>query len=261
MSANTEIEPRPNSTTASSTTESSLPEQTSEVLTGGLSAGLSSSGTDTAEFPYKAISRGAVVAIVMAVLAIPGLISEFAPLLALCILGLIGAIVAMRSIRRYPEEFSGRGLAMAGMVVNAVLLFGGVGMHVYTYMTEVPDGYTRVKFHELQQDSLGNNVQRPTEKAIEVHDQDIFLKGYIHPSSGSGLLKHFILVPDLGTCCFGGQPESSDMVEVTLSGGQSTVANLRKKKLAGKFRVNQAPQSLTDFDNSVFYRLRADQIK
>ena len=224
-------------------------------------SGLSSVGTDAVDFPYKAISRGAVIAIVMGVMAIPGMIAEFAPLLALCILGLIAAIFGLRSIRRYPEEFSGRGLALAGLALNAVLLCGGVAVHTYTYMTEVPEGFTRVKFYELQQDSLGNNVQRPTEKAIEVHNQDIFLKGYIHPSSGSGLLKRFILVPDLGTCCFGGQPESSDMVEVTLSGGQSTIANMRKKKLAGKFKVNQAPQSLNDFDNSVFYRLRAEQVK
>jgi hypothetical protein len=244
-------ETQPESTLSSPTSTSR------EVLPGGMSA----AGTDVVEFPYKAISRGAVVAIVMAVLAIPGLIPEFAPLLALCILGIIAAIVALRSIRRYPEEFSGRGLALAALAINGLLLGGGASLHTYTYMTEVPEGYTRVKFYELQQDGSGNKLQRPTDKAIEVHDQDIFLKGYIHPSSGSGLLKHFILVPDLGTCCFGGQPESSDMVEVTLSGGQSTEANMRKKKLAGKFRVNQAPQSLTDFDNAVFYRLRADQVK
>lgn len=241
--------------------EHSQPAPGQPVTTASPAGGMSSAGNDVVEFPYKAISRGAVIAIVMAVIAIPGMIPEFAPLLALCILGVIAAIFALRSIRRYPEEFSGRGLALTGLIVNALLLCGGVGMHTYTYMTEVPDGYTRVKFYELQQDASGNIVQRPTEKAISVHDQAIFLKGYIHPSSGSGLLKHFILVPDLGTCCFGGQPESSDMVEVTLSGGQSTVANMRKKKLAGKFRVNQAPQSLNDFDNSVFYRLRADQVK
>lgn len=224
-------------------------------------SGMSSPGNVEVEFPYKAISRGAVIAIVMAVLALPGLVPEFAPLLALCLIGIVAALVAIRSIRRYPEEFSGLSLAKGGLVFNALLLSCGVGMHTYTYLTEVPEGYTRVKFHELQQDDLANKIQRPTEKAVEVHNQDIFLKGYIHPSSGSGLLKHFILVPDLGTCCFGGQPDSSDMVEVTLSAGQSTEANLRKKKLAGKFRVNQAPQSLTDFDNAVFYRLRADQIK
>ena len=244
-------------------TKTELPPTELESSATSSTAGLSSVGTDVVEFPYKAISRGAVIAIVMAVLAFPGLVPEFAPLLALCVLGLIAAIFGLRSIRRYPEEFSGRGLALVGLVLNAILLCGGIAMHTYTYMTEVPEGYTRVKFYELQQDSSGNIVQRPTEKAIEVHDQDIFLKGYIHPSSGSGLLKHFILVPDLGTCCFGGQPESSDMVEVTLSGGQSTIGNMRKKKLAGKFRVNQVPQTPGDFDieNSVFYRLRADQVK
>ena len=248
--------------TESVTEQSPAADSPTGSLHGGMSAdGMSSAGTDAVDFPYKAISRGAVISIVMAVLAIPGMIAEFAPLLALCFLGLTGGILALRSIRRYPEEFSGRGLALAGLAINALLLCGGVSLHTYTYMTEVPEGYTRVKFYELQQDAAGNAAQRPTEKAISVHDQDIFLKGYIHPSSGSGLLKHFILVPDLGTCCFGGQPESSDMVEVTLSGGESTEANMRKKKLAGKFRVNLAPQSLTDFDNSVFYRLRVDQIK
>ena len=88
-----------------------------------------------------------------------------------------------------------------------------------------------------------------------------FLKGYIHPSSGSGLLKQFILVPDLGTCCFGGQPKSSDMIEVTLGGGQTTKAGLTKKKLAGTFVLNQAPQKLSDFDNRVFYRMKVDQLR
>ncbi len=75
------------------------------------------------------------------------------------------------------------------------------------------------------------------------------------------MLKHFILVPDLGTCCFGGQPKSSDMIEVSLGGGQTTKAGFQKKKLAGTFQVNQAPQKLTDFENTVFYRMKVDQIK
>ncbi len=101
----------------------------------------------------------------------------------------------------------------------------------------------------------------PTEKAVAISGEPVFLKGYIHPSSGSGLLKNFILVPDLGTCCFGGQPKSSDMIEVNLIGGQTTKAGFRKKKLAGTFKVNQAPQKVTDFDNNVFYRMKVDQIK
>ena len=222
---------------------------------------LSSSTDGDVDFPYKAISRGAVIAIVLAVLAVPGLLQDFSPLLALTLLGIVAALMALRAIRRYPDEFSGRGLAKAGLIVNFLLLTGGIALHTYTYLTEVPEGYTRVKFHELQQAGSDKATDQPTEKAISVHGQDVFLKGYIHPSSGSGLLKHFILVPDLGTCCFGGQPDSSDMVEVTLRSGQTTTANLRKKKLAGKFMVTPAPQSMTDFENAVFYRMRVEQIK
>ena len=132
-------------------------------------------------------------------------------------------------------------------------------MHTYIYLTEVPEGYTRVHFYELQQE--GSRPDQPTEKALEINGQSVFLKGYIHPSSGSGLLKRFILVPDLGTCCFGGQPKSSDMIEVTLSGSQTAKAGMTKKKLAGTFMLNQLPQRVTDFDNTVFYRLKVDQVR
>lgn len=133
-------------------------------------------------------------------------------------------------------------------------------MHTYIYVTEVPDGYTRVGFYELQPD-LTQAVDSPTQRAIEIDGESVFLKGYIHPSSGSGMLKKFILVPDLGTCCFGGQPKSSDMIEVTLMDGQATKAGLTKKKLAGEFSVNNAPRRVTDFDNTVFYRMKVDIVK
>ena len=220
---------------------------------------MSSAGDELTDFPYKAISRSAIISLVFAVLALPGLMQDFAPVLAMAIIGLLAATMGMRSTRLYPEEFSGRGVAMLGLSLNLLLLVGGVSMHTYTYMTEVPDGYTRVQFYDLQADDAGTD--RPTEEAIKAHGEDVFLKGYIHPSSGSGLLKHFVLVPDLGTCCFGGQPESTDMVEVTLMAGQSTKANLRKKKLAGRFMVNQSPAQVTDFDKAIFYRMRVDQLK
>ena len=214
---------------------------------------------ESSAFPYRAISRSAIVSVVLAVVAAPGLLAVLLPLLGLSALGIGAALVSLRSISRFPDEFSGKGLALTGLVLNAMLLIGGTAMHTYVYLTEVPDGYTRVQFYDLQQTSGGPD--RPTEKAVEIHNQDVFLKGYIHPSSGGGLLKHFILVPDLGTCCFGGQPKSSDMIEITLGGGQTTKAGLTKKKLAGKFIVTPSAQKVTDFDNNVFYRMRVDQVK
>ena len=211
------------------------------------------------EFPYRAMSSTAISSLVFAVL---GLLSGifFWPGLGLCVIGIFVGLIGYRQIRRFPEEFDGMRVALVGITINAVILLVGAGLHTYIYLTEVPEGYTRVQFYELQQDA-NQPYDAPTKRAIEINGQPIFLKGYIHPSSGSGLLKRFILVPDLGTCCFGGQPKSSDMIEVTLQGGQTTKAGLTKRKLAGTFRLNQAPREVTDFDNTVFYRLNVDMVR
>ncbi len=216
------------------------------------------SAENAAEFPYRAMSSTAIASVVFAVIAtLFGLF--FWPALGLAIIGTAVGLLSYRQIRRFPEEFDGKQIAVAGIVLNLVVLLAGTAMHSYIYLTEVPEGYTRVQFHELQQ--AGDGPDQPTEKAYEIDGQQIFLKGYIHPSSGSGLLKRFILVPDLGTCCFGGQPKSSDMIEVNLLGGETTKAGMTKKKLAGTFKLNQAPQQVTDFDNTVFYRMKVDQVR
>ena len=217
-----------------------------------------SSVENAAEFPYRAMSSTAIASVVFAVIAVL-LGFFFWPALGLAIIGGAVGLAGYRQICRFPDEFDGRRIALTGIVLNLVILLGGTAMHTYIYLTEVPEGYTRIHFYELQQD--GDGPDQPTEKAFEMDGQQVFLKGYIHPSSGSGLLKRFILVPDLGTCCFGGQPKSSDMIEVNLLGGEATKAGMTKKKLAGTFKLNQAPQQVTDFDNTVFYRMKVDQVR
>lgn len=217
-----------------------------------------SSADEAVEFPYRAMSSTAIASVLFAIIALVcGFF--FWPALGIAVIGVIVGMFGLRQIHRFPEEFDGKRVATAGILANLLIVVGGASLHTYIYLTEVPEGYTRVHFYELQQEEGG--LDRPTEKALEIHGQAIFLKGYIHPSSGSGLLKRFILVPDLGTCCFGGQPKSSDMIEVTLGGGQTAKAGMTKKKLAGTFTLNQAPQKLADFDNTVFYRLKVDQVR
>ncbi|TWU42704.1 DUF3299 domain-containing protein [Novipirellula artificiosorum] len=218
-----------------------------------------STADDAVDFPYRAVNRPAIASVFFFILALPGLIPTFAPMLVLAFVGLGTALVGARAIRRYPNEYSGGGLAMFGMIANLSLLIGGSSLHAYIFMTEVPEGYQRVPFYQLQQPDEGPDF--PTEFATGIDGEDVFIKGYIHPSSGSGLLRQFILVPDLGTCCFGGQPKSTAMIEVTLAGGKSVEGGMIKRKLAGKFTVNRVPHKKTDFDNIVFYRLKADQVR
>lgn len=216
-----------------------------------------SASADEVEFPYRAVSRSAIASTVLLLLAAIGLIPTFEAMLALAILGMLFALLAVRSIRRYPNEFSGMTLAKIGLAANALVLAGGVGMHVYIYLTEVPPGHVRVPFADLKFEA---EPDRPTIAAVELDGKDVFIKGYIHPSSGGGMLRQFVLVGDLGTCCFGGQPKSSEMIEVTLTGGQTVEGGLTRRKLAGKFTLNSAPQKQADFDNAVFYRLKGTKV-
>ncbi|KAA5540949.1 DUF3299 domain-containing protein [Roseiconus nitratireducens] len=217
-----------------------------------------SASADAVDFPYRALSRSAIWSLILFAVALFGLIPPFESVLALTVLGIIAALIAIRSIRRYPDEFSGLSLAKFALIANAALLAGGVALHSYIYLTEVPPGHVRVPFYELKYE--GQN-DRPTETAINVDGKDVFIKGYIHPSSGGGMLRQFVLVGDLGTCCFGGQPRSSEMIEVTLTGGQTVEGGMTRRKLAGKFSVNRMQHTKADFDNPVFYRLKARSLK
>ena len=51
---------------------------------------------------------------------------------------------------------------------------------------------------------------------MELNGKKIFMKGYVYPDGQRTNIKRFVLVADLGTCCFGGQPKLTHMVEVTL---------------------------------------------
>jgi len=217
------------------------------------------SSSDEVEFPYRAISRAAVTSIILVLPAMLGLIQAFAPMLVFAAIGVVVAVIGLRTIAKFPDEYSGKPIALAGLALNGMLLVGGVAEHSYVYATEVPDGYGRVAFYELQQPEPLPDY--PTNRAVELDGKPVFLKGYIHPSSGSGMLRRFILVPDLGTCCFGGQPRSTDMIEVTLTGGQTVKAGLTKLKLAGKFMLNPQAQKAADFDNQIFYQMRVDQLR
>ncbi len=80
----------------------------------------------------------------------------------------------------------------------------------------------------------------PTKEALSLDGKKIFLKGYVHPTSvTSTSAKNFVLVPDWATCCFGGQPPLTHMVEVNLKGDMSVRASQRKIKLAGTLKVDK----------------------
>ncbi len=75
----------------------------------------------------------------------------------------------------------------------------------------------------------------------------------------SARAKKFVLVPDLGTCCFGGQPPLTHMIEVTLSGDDVAKKGYRKQKLSGTLNVNTQLKPIEGLQG-VYYTLKADYI-
>lgn len=205
---------------------------------------------------YQSLSRAAVGSVVMAVL---GLLSFLlVGMLLLPVVALLLAISALLSIRKYPDELLGKPLAVTGLAMSGLTLCLSPAYHAYVYATEVPPGYERIAFSSLT--SPTGAADQPPAAALSLDGQQVFVKGYIHPTSmDSPRAKKFVLVPDLGTCCFGGQPPLTHMIEVTLTGDNFASRSMRKQKLAGTLHVNRTLKPVDGLEG-VYYTLKADLI-
>jgi len=209
---------------------------------------------------YRSISRAAIVSLVLGLVSIAGL--AFASLLVLPVVGLVLGLVGLSTIRRYPTEYTGTKIATTGILLCTGLFLGGAGWHTYDYMTEVPAGYIRTGFWELQPDP--DRPELPiSPKSLELTGKKVFIKGYIHPGVASrGKVDRFILVPDMGTCCFGGDPKATDMIEVFIPDAANRLAYSRTRvKLAGTFEVSQFASQKMKMKNPVWYRMEVSEVR
>jgi hypothetical protein len=236
----------------------------------------SAPATDSEAVAYRAISRSAVVSTVMTVVSLPlvllALYSAAFDFGDAVPMGFLGAVLALfaailglnavLTIRRYPAEYTGSRLAWTGFLGGALLLFVGGGVATYTRLTEVPDGYESISFDgDLAPDPDAPELPI-SPKAIDLSGKPVFLKGYMHPGvASSGKVNHFILVRDFGTCCFGGQPKATHMVEVYIPDGVDRVAySTRRLKLSGTFMLADRPSQSLGLTN-VWYHMKVDQVK
>jgi hypothetical protein len=208
--------------------------------------------------PYLAVSKAAVTSLVLALLGLAGLVVwQFLvmPLVAV-VLGLVG----IANLRKYPNELTGTTAAIFGIVLGSFLVVCGGSWHVYVYFTEVPDGFERISFRELQPDPRKQTILPIPRSALELDGKKVFIKGYVYPDGQIEGIKRFILIPDLDTCCFGGQPELTDMIEVTLRDPHRISYSYTCRRLAGVFRVSPQKKEIAKL-NGVYYQLDAEYVK
>ncbi len=97
--------------------------------------------------------------------------------------------------------------------------------------------------------------------ALELNGQRVFVKGYVHPGVDRRRgIRQFVLVPDMKTCCFGGQPALTDMIEVTLRDPLRVDFSYTRRKLGGILKVSPRKKSVAGLDG-VFYELDADYVR
>lgn len=230
---------------------STLPESTGSVSLGNGSE-------DGAEGSYRVVSKAAVLSLAIGLLSVVALVSV--GMLAVPAVGLAFGLLALRAISMYPDEVSGKVPAWMGVALSGLLLVGGAGLHTYMYLTELPEGYERYSFQELQPDKEHPELPIPP-SALEMNGRKVFMKGYVHPGvQGAGPVDQFVLVPDMGTCCFGGQPKLTDMIEVKLINGHSLSYSMRKRSLKGVFTVD--PRIVApDGSQGACYRLVAEVVR
>lgn len=215
---------------------------------------------DNAIEDYRAISSLAIVGLVLSLLSTVVLLNmATAPL---SVAGIVISGLAVWRIRRRSDELIGLGVARMGLVLSSVLLVSGITKASYVYATEVPEGFQRLSFRNLQPPRDAPPQQLLPEDVKEWDGVDIFIKGYIHPSTPGGSrtdIQKFILVPDQGTCCFGGQPKLTDMVQVSMLDGKSADYSMWARGVWGRFHVR--PGAAVEDMGTVVYHLDAVGIK
>ena len=222
------------------------------------SSGMAMSSEMIAEYAqYRALSILGVASCLLGLLSVTSFLAwAFAAIIPP--LGILAGVVALVRINRNPTELTGKRVALAGIALSLLFLCGGATYLTYDYVTEVPPGYERLNYSELQPNPETQGEVFPP--AIQQRDGDrVFIKGYVFPGKQTSGIKQFVLCRDNGDCCFGGQPKLTDRVLVTLKGPLSLNFSTRLQRVAGTFRVE--PGQGTDGISGVIYHLDADYLK
>jgi hypothetical protein len=207
---------------------------------------------------YRPLSVAAVASVFVGLLSCTAPLAW--PLVAIPVIGVLLAIFALVKVRRHRDELTGEGLARIGLALSLVFVVAGPAWLTYDFATEVPPGYTRVSYAELQPDAAEVGQVIPP-SAADLEGKRVFIKGYVYPGREKDGIRQFLLVRDQGDCCFGGNPKITDRIQVTLSDPLRLTFQPRLHKVAGTFHVAPLNQATGGAKGGVFYHLEADYLK
>ena len=200
---------------------------------------------------YRAICSSAIASLVLGLLSGLALLDWWLALVPMA--GLVLGFVALRKIRSQPREYTGGILAVIGIILCLALGTFGISRQYYTFITEVPEGYDRISYSELQPQP-DERPDAPPPDAMALSGKKVFIKGYVYPGERTNGITEFLLVRDQGSCCFGGNPKVTDRIQVSLADPNGFAFSNGLFKVAGVFRVTPASRAI-DAGGAVLYHL------
>jgi len=214
--------------------------------------------SDTGRGDYRALSIAAVTSLALGFVSACALLTIYLAIIPLS--GILVGLYAVLQIAKRPRELTGRSVAIAGIVLSTVLLIASGSLAAYTYATEVPEGYQRIFYSQLQPEE-GKIDQKVPPLAEKLDGEKVFIKGYVFPGKQRQGIKTFLLVRDKGDCCFGGNPKLTDRIQVTLSDPERLKFDPYLHKIAGTFRLVKDPGEAVDASGDVYYYLDDGQLR
>lgn len=210
------------------------------------------------QLQYRSVSKAAVLSLVFAVLGFLSFLGAIFVLLPL--IGFGFGVAAIASIKKYPLELVGKTPALIGLFTSLACGIGATSLHTYIYYTEVPEGYQRISFYDLKPNK--RTQLEYSEKADEFDGKKVFIRGYVRPGDRKRELKNFVMVGDWGDCCFGGNPEMTDVVAISIKIDETVDYGLGVRKIGGIFRVNKNPRRTNDKEvPQIVYEIEADHVR
>jgi hypothetical protein len=214
---------------------------------------------------YRALHTGSIIGLVLGVLSAFMVVAAASSLegslwiAPVPVLGMFMSLRALAKIRREPDQYTGGAVAMLGLILSFVFLFGGVAYGGYVYVTELPEGYTRISFNAMKPDELlerGGVLVPPEIAALD--GQKVFIKGYMRPPEFTRGIDSFLLVRDNQQCCFGdlSSVKYYDQVLVKMAGSRRLDYSNGLFRIGGILKVE--PQNVALVGRRPVFSLQAD---
>lgn len=191
------------------------------------------------EFQYRPLSSLAVSSLALGILSLIGIFLWI--VLPVAVLALALGVLALASIRKWQGEYTGSGVAIAGILFSAIAMCAGAYVQVNAYRHEVPQGFDRISFIRdisAKQFVTGRKGTQVNPEVEALVGKKIFFKGFVYPTDQQTELTSFLILKDSDQCCFGGKPKLTDMVGCVMTNGKTCNYLAGRVSVAGTFRLN-----------------------